>query len=71
MKRAILTLLALTASFSLSAQSTFVSTLKAKAQKGATIYGTVECDGTPLEGVAVSDGFTIVKTDKKGLYNLV
>lgn len=71
MKRAILTLLALTASFSLSAQSTFVSTLKAKAQKGATIYGTVECNGTPLEGVAVSDGFTIVKTDKKGVYNLV
>ena len=71
MKRAILTLLALTASISLSAQSTFVSALKAKAAKGATIYGTVECNGTPLEGVAVSDGFSIVKTDKKGVYNLV
>ena len=71
MKKAILTLLALTACYTLTAQSTFVSTLKAKAAKGATIYGTVECDGTPVEGVAVSDGFSIVKTDKKGVYNLV
>ena len=71
MKKAILTLLALAACCTLTAQSTFVSTLKAKAAKGATIYGTVECDGTPIEGVAVSDGFSIVKTDKKGVYNLV
>ena len=71
MKKAILTLLALAACYTLTAQSTFVSTLKAKAAKGATIYGTVECDGTPIEGVAVSDGFSIVKTDKKGVYNLV
>jgi hypothetical protein len=71
MKKAILTLLALAACYTLTAQSTFVSTLKAKAAKGATIYGTVECDGAPIEGVAVSDGFSIVKTDKKGVYNLV
>ena len=71
MKKAILTLLALAACYTLTAQSTFVSTLKAKAAKGATIYGTVECDGAPVEGVAVSDGFSIVKTDKKGVYNLV
>ena len=54
-----------------TAQSTFVSTLKAKASKGATLYGTVECNGTPLEGVVVSDGVEVVKTDKKGVYNLV
>jgi hypothetical protein len=28
----------------------------------------VECDGKPVEGVAVSDGYTIVLTDRKGQY---
>ncbi|MBQ9138725.1 MAG: calcineurin-like phosphoesterase C-terminal domain-containing protein [Alistipes sp.] len=70
MKKLLLILLALTLSFSLSAQSTHTSTLKAKPAKGATIYGTVECDGRPLEGVAVSDGYTIVKTDKRGVYSI-
>ena len=55
---------------SASAQSTFTSTLAAKQAKGATIYGTVECDGTPLQGVVVSDGYEVVKTDKKGVYNI-
>ena len=50
---------------SATAQSTFTSTLTAKAAKGATIYGTVECNGTPLEGVVVSDGVEVVKTDKR------
>lgn len=36
--------------------------------KGATIYGTVECDGKPVEGVVVTDGKEVVKTDKKGVY---
>lgn len=54
-----------------SAQSTFVSSLPAKAKKEATIYGVVECNGSPLEGVQVSDGYSIVTTDKKGVYNLV
>ena len=71
MKKILSTLLALAVCCNLSAQSTFTSTLKAKPAKGATIYGTVECDGRPLEGVAVSDGFSIVKTDKKGVYNLI
>ncbi|MBQ5844198.1 MAG: calcineurin-like phosphoesterase C-terminal domain-containing protein [Alistipes sp.] len=71
MKKILFTLCALCSAITLSAQSTFVSTLKAKAAKGATIYGTVECDGKPLAGVAVSDGYSIVKTDKKGVYNLV
>ena len=71
MKKVILTLLALSVCCNLTAQSSFISNLKAKAAKGATIYGTVECNGTPLEGVAVSDGYSIVKTDKKGVYNLV
>ena len=70
MKRLLTTLCALAIAANLSAQSTFISTLKAKPTKGATIYGTVECNGAPLEGVAVSDGYTIVKTDKRGVYNL-
>lgn len=64
------TILAL-ATLCATAQSTFTSTLAAKASKEANIYGIVECNGQPVEGVAVSDGYTIVKTNKKGLYNLV
>ena len=71
MRRNILLTILLLAFTTASAQSTFSSTLAAKAAKGATIYGTVECNGTPLEGVAVSDGVNIVKTNKKGVYNIV
>ena len=50
MKR-FLTLVALSLIFgAATAQTTFSSTLAAKPKKGATIYGTVECDGKPLEG---------------------
>ena len=52
------------------AQSNFSSALKAKAAGGATIYGVVECDGQPVAGVAVSDGYQIVQTNKKGVYSL-
>lgn len=51
-----------------SAQSTFTSNLAARAKGDANIYGVVECDGKPVEGVAVSDGYTIVLTDRKGQY---
>ena len=70
MKKLLTTIIALCALTTVSAQTTFVSTLPAKAAKGATIYGTVECDGRPLAGVKVSDGYSIVLTDKKGVYNL-
>lgn len=70
MKRIFAILLALATTVNLSAQSTFTSTLKAKPAKGATIYGTVECDGRPLAGVKVSDGYSIVLTDKRGVYNI-
>ena len=55
---------------SATAQSLHQSTLAAKAKKGVTVYGTVECDGKPLAGVIVSDGYEVVKTDKKGVYAL-
>ncbi|MBR0394084.1 MAG: metallophosphoesterase, partial [Alistipes sp.] len=55
---------------SASAQTTFTSQLKASASKGANIYGTVECDGKPLSGVVVSDGYEVVTTNKKGVYNI-
>ena len=48
------------------AQSTFTSQLPVKARKGATVMGVVEADGKPLQGVAVSDGYEITTTDKKG-----
>ncbi len=67
----ILTLIAmLCLAISVSAQSSFTSTLKAKPAKGATIYGTVECDGKPLAGVVVSDGYQVVKTNKSGVYSI-
>ena len=71
MKKSLLLTILIAIFTTASAQSTFVSTLKAKAAKGATIYGVVECNGVPMKGVAVSDGYNIVKTDKKGVYNLV
>ena len=37
---------------------------------GSTVYGLVACDGTPLPGVAVSDGFEVAQTDAKGVYQL-
>lgn len=37
---------------------------------GSTVYGLVACDGAPLPGVVVSDGFEVVKTDAKGVYQL-
>ena len=62
--------LAILATSAVMAQSTFQSALKASAKKGSTIYGVVECDGKPMAGVAVSDGYQISLTDKKGVYQL-
>lgn len=71
MKKTILVLISLLCIASTAvAQSEFQSALKAKAAKGATIYGTVECNGEPLEGVVVSDGYEVVTTNKKGVYNI-
>lgn len=68
-------LLFITASFILcmmpaAAQSTFHSKLPVKPAKGITVTGTVECDGVPVEGVVVSDGYLLTKTDRKGAYYL-
>lgn len=68
MKKLITSLCGLIIIGSVFAQSTFVSELQVKAPKKANIYGVVECQGTPVEGVIVSDGFEMVKTDKKGVY---
>ena len=35
---------------------------------GATVKGYVECEGRGVEGVVVSDGFNVVKTDAEGRY---
>lgn len=50
------------------AQSTWRSDLPIKPGRGVTVAGTVECDGKPLAGVTVSDGYTVTKTDRKGAY---
>lgn len=52
------------------AQSTYISKLPVKPGKGVTITGIVECDGKPVAGVSVSDGYDITLTDKKGAYYL-
>ena len=70
MRRIINLILVLLLASSATAQSTFTSQLKATASAKSTIYGTVECDGKPVVGVAVSDGYEIVKTDKRGVYQL-
>ena len=70
MKRILNLIIMLSVAVTVSAQSTFSSLLPAKPAKSATIYGTVECDGEPLVGVVVSDGYQVVKTDKRGVYNI-
>ena len=37
---------------------------------GSTVYGKVSCEGTGIQGVVVSDGIEVVKTDAKGVYQL-
>ena len=34
------------------------------------ISGYVTCNGTPIEGVSVSDGVEVVRTDKEGHYSI-
>lgn len=38
--------------------------------KSCTVYGQVLCEGTPMEGVVVSDGHEIARTDRRGYYFL-
>lgn len=38
--------------------------------EGTTVYGMVACDGRPLSGVVVSDGYEVVVTDEYGVYQL-
>ena len=37
---------------------------------GTSVYGTVLCDGAPVSGVVVSDGYECDQTDKNGYYQL-
>lgn len=62
--------LGIAAGIGANAQSTYQSTLPVKAPKGVTVAGVVECDGKPVPGVVVSDGYELTKTDKKGAYYL-
>ena len=39
-------------------------------EEGSTVYGQVTCGGTGIEGVVVSDGVEVVKTDPDGIYQL-
>lgn len=38
--------------------------------EGASIYGQVTCAGTPMEGVVLSDGVDVVKTNSDGVYRI-
>ena len=43
-----------------------------KPGEGITLYGLVsDSDGKPIEGVVVSDGYSVVATDAKGVYQIV
>ncbi len=61
---------ALGCAVTMNAQSMYKSQLRVKPGKGVTVAGTVECDGKPVAGVVVSDGYEVTKTDKKGAYYL-
>lgn len=38
--------------------------------EGVTVYGIVECDGTGIRDVVVSDGYEVTTTDENGIYQL-
>ncbi len=44
--------------------------VEVKPAAGSTVYGRVSCEGNGVEGVAVSDGVEVVKTDKDGIYQM-
>lgn len=48
----------------------YQSSLPIKPGKGITVAGTVDCNGNPVEGVVVSDGYEVTRTDSKGAYYL-
>ena len=37
---------------------------------GTTVYGVVSADGSPVQGVVVSDGIEVSVTDERGIYQL-
>ena len=39
-------------------------------EEGATVYGRVLCGDRPLQGVSVSDGAVVVRTDSDGVYSI-
>ncbi len=49
----------------MNAQSTFRFFASGETGKGVTVAGTVECDGKPVAGVVVSDGYELTKPTKK------
>ncbi len=50
--------------------SVLVQSADSRLDPDTTVYGTVSCGGNPLKGVVVSDGFEVVTTDDKGMYQL-
>ena len=44
--------------------------VEVKPAAGSTVYGRVSCEGNGVEGVVVSDGVEVVKTDKDGIYQM-
>ena len=50
--------------------SGFPAPINVDPQSGSTVYGIVECEGRGIPGVAVSDGYEIVKTDQYGVYQM-
>lgn len=47
-----------------------IVSVKIKPDAGTSIYGIVECDGAPVEGVVISDGRISTVTDSRGVYQL-
>lgn len=70
LRRILLAVAIVLSAASVWSQSKFVSSLKTKAAKEVTLTGIVECDGTPLKGVVVSDGELVTMTDRNGVYYL-
>ncbi len=59
-----------TASLLLGETSLLFQSEENKLNPATTVYGIVSCNGEPVKGVVVSDGFEVVTTDDNGLYQL-
>ena len=49
---------------------TIIKPLDIEIKEGTNVYGIITCDGEGVPGVVVSDGYEVVTTDSRGVYQI-